>query len=102
MTLKPETVLGRTLHIEISSVKHKSKGGAKFWLQIADGATSKKWSFFLKKKSDQYDVIEKFLLELKVKGYETKVIDGYYKRNLRMDNAGENKKLEEILKLNFF
>jgi hypothetical protein len=41
-----ETVPGRTLHIDISSVKRKSKGGAKFWLQIADGATSKKWSFF--------------------------------------------------------
>ena len=79
-------------------MKHKSKGGAKFWLQIADGATSKKWSFFLKKKSDQYDVIEKFLLELKVKGYETKAIDVHYRRKLRMDNAGENKKLEEILK----
>ena len=47
----------------------------------------------------QYDVIEKFLLELKVKGYETKVIDVHYSRKLRMDNAGENKKFEEIIKL---
>ena len=52
----------------------------------------------MKKKIDQYDVIEKFLLELKVKGYETKVIDVHYRRKLRMDNAGENKNLEEILK----
>ena len=50
VTLKPETVPGRTLHINISLVKNKSKGGAKFWLQIADRATAKKWSFFLKKK----------------------------------------------------
>ena len=83
-------------------MKHKSKGGSKFWLQIADGTASKKWSFFFKKKSDQYDVIEKFLLELKVKGYGTKVIDVHYRRKLRMDNAGENKKLEEILKLKKF
>ena len=53
VTFERETVPGRTLHIDISLVKRKSKGGAKFWLQIADGATSKKWSFFLKKKSDQ-------------------------------------------------
>ena len=99
VTFAPETVPGRTLHIDISLVKHKSKGGAKFWLQIADGARLKKWSFFLKKKSDQYDVIEKFLLELKVKGCETKVIDVHYRSKLKMDNAGENKKLEEILKL---
>ena len=80
-------------------MKNKSKGGAKFWLQIADGATSRKWSFFLKKKSDQYDIIKKFLLDLKVKGYETKVIELHYRRKLRMDNAGKNKKLGEILKL---
>ena len=46
-----ETVLGRTLNVHIISVKRKSKGGAKFLLQIADGATSKKWSFFLKKRA---------------------------------------------------
>ena len=46
VTLKRETVPGRTLYIDISLVKRKSKGGAKFWLQIADGATPKKWSFF--------------------------------------------------------
>ena len=38
-------------------------------------------------------------MELKVKGYDTKVIDVHYRRKLRMDNAGKNKKLEEILKL---
>ena len=38
VTFAPETVPGRTLHIDISSMKHKSKGGAKCWLHIADGA----------------------------------------------------------------
>ena len=47
-------------------------------------------------------MIEKFLLELKVKGYDTKVIDVHYRRKLRMDNTGENKKLEEILKFKHF
>ena len=99
VTFSPETVPGRTVHIDISSVKPKIKGGAKFWIQIADRDTSKKWSFFLKKKSYQYNVIEKFLLELKVRGYETKFIDVHYRRKLRMDNSGENKKLKEILTL---
>ena len=102
VTFQRETVPGRTLHIDISSVKKKSQGGAKFWLQIADGATSKKWSFFLKKKSDQYKVLKKFFLEMKVKGYDTKVIDVLFRKTLRMDNAGENKKLEKILKLKGF
>ena len=42
VTFLPETVPGRTLHIDISLVKYKSKGGDKFWIQIAEGATSKK------------------------------------------------------------
>ena len=45
-TLQREMVPGRTLNINISSVKSKSKVGKKIWLQIADGATSKKWRFF--------------------------------------------------------
>ena len=53
----------------------------------------------MKNKSDQYDVIEKLLLELKVKGYKTKVIDVSYRRKLRMDNSRENQNLEDILKL---
>ena len=98
VTFERETVPGITLHIDISSVKRKSRGGAKFWLQIVDGATSKKWSFFLKNKSNQNEVIEKFLRGLKARGFETKKIDALVRRKIRLDNAGENKSLEIILK----
>ena len=47
---------------------------------------------------DQYDAIDKFLLELKLKDYNTEVIDVNYRRNLRLENASEDKKLEKILK----
>ena len=61
-----------------------------FGFRLLKELRQKKYSFFLKNKSDQYDVIEKLLLELKVKGYETKVIDVSYRRKLRMDNSREN------------
>ena len=54
--------------------------------------------FFSKKKSDQYKVIEKFLRGLKARGFETKNINVLVRRKIRLDNAGENKRLEEILK----
>ena len=38
------------------------------------------------------------LNEIKLKNDEYKVIDEHYRRKLRMENAGENKLLEEILK----
>ena len=98
VTFERETVPGRTLHIDISLVKRKSKGGEKIWLQIADEAMSKKWSFFLKKKSDQYEVIEKLFQGLKARGFVTKNIDVLVRRKIRLDNAGENKRLDIILK----
>ena len=42
------------------------------------------------------------LNKLKVKGYDTRVIDVNYRRKLRLENTGENKKLEEILKFKKF
>ena len=82
----------------ISSPNKKSKGKNKFWLQIADDATPKKWSFFLAKKSDQYPILIKFIKDLKVKGIITKSIQFLDRLKLRLDNAGENKKFVEMLK----
>ena len=82
---------GRILHIDISLVQRKSKCEAKFWLHIEDGVMSKKCSLFLKKKSDQYEVIEKFFRGLKSRGFETKNINVLVWRKIRLDNAGENK-----------
>lgn len=56
----------------------------------------------LKVEDGQYDEIDKFVLELNVKGYDTRVIDEHYRRKLRMENARKNKLLEEILKFKKF
>ena len=49
-------------------MKNKSQGGKKFWLLICDEATLKKWSFFLKSKDEQYDILLNFIKKLKRKG----------------------------------
>ena len=41
---------GERLYVDTSSVRDRFRGGSKFWLMIADDATSKKWSSFLKKR----------------------------------------------------
>ena len=65
--------------------------------KIKDGNVEE-MDFFLKNKSDQYEVIEKFLRGLKAREFETKNIDVLVWRKIRLDNAGENKRLEIILK----
>ena len=37
---------------DVSSIKAKSLGGAKFWLLVMDDATGYVWSYFIKKKSE--------------------------------------------------
>ena len=49
---KRSTVPGERLFFDISSIKSKSFGGAKFWLLIVDDATGFAFSYFLKKKSE--------------------------------------------------
>ena len=45
----------------------------------------------MKKKSNQYKVIEKFLRVLKDRGFETKNIDVLVRRKIRLDNPGKTK-----------
>ena len=90
MSLTRLTVPGERLYIDISGVKGKSRGVNKFWLLILDEATPKKWSFFLKAKSDQYEVIMSFLKNLKRKNIPVRVLDFLDRVNLRLDNSGEN------------
>jgi len=42
---------GERIMFDISSIRHVSIGGSKFWLKIVDEYSSFKWSFFLKKKN---------------------------------------------------
>jgi hypothetical protein len=43
---------GERLYVDISSIKERSFGGAKFWTLIVDDYTDYCWSFVLKTKSD--------------------------------------------------
>ena len=67
-------------------MKYDSLGGRRHWGMLVDEATRCKHSFFLKKKSDQVDMVISWLKGLKNK-YKIQV------KFIRCDNAGENKKV---------
>ena len=74
---------GEKLMFDISSIKTRSIGGAKYWLLVVDDATGFTWSYFLKKKSEVPETMVKLIKHLKKSmGYET--------TTMRCDNAGEN------------
>jgi len=85
-------VIGERLHMDISSIKARSFGGAKYWLLVLDEATGYAFSFFLKRKSDTPSTILKLVQDLKSEGKHVKKI--------RCDGAGENRTTEELLKAN--
>ena len=81
-------VPGERLFIDISSIKHTSYGGKKYWLLIVDDCTDTCWSYFLKHKSDQVEqVLIPFIKHMKAR-HNRQV------RYIRCDNAGENQSLE--------
>jgi hypothetical protein len=77
---------GERVFIDITSVKHKSLGGSKFWLGCMDDATGQTWSSLLKRKNDLAKTMMRFLRKMKARGTPVKYI--------RCDNAGENKDLK--------
>ena len=79
---------GYRLFIDISSFKHESMGGKRHWLIVVDKFSDCSHSFFLKRKSDQIEMIPIWIKELKAKyGIDIKYI--------RLDNSGENKSLQK-------
>ena len=86
--VKRSTIVGERLFLDVSSIKHKSLGGSKFWLMVMDDASDHCWSIFLKKKS----LVSKTTREL-IKDIEKKL--KIKVKFIRCDNAGENKKLQE-------
>ena len=56
---------GERMYLDISSIKDESIGRRKPWVILVDEATKYKHSFFLKKKSDQIDMISSWLKGLK-------------------------------------
>ena len=84
------TEKGERLCFDISSVRHESSGGAKFWLLVVDEATRYQWSYFMKSKKDTKTKLLELAQELKHKhGIEIK--------NFRCDNAGENVEAKSYL-----
>ena len=79
---------GELFSSDISSVQGKSYGGSKHWLLVMDVYSKMKWSFFLKEKSDQPNVLLKFVREIQD-------VQKIQIKRWRLDNAGENMKTKE-------
>ena len=78
---------GYRLFIDNSSFKHESMGGKRHWLIVVDEFSDCSHSFFLKRKSDQIELLLAWMKELKAKyGIDIKYV--------RLDNSGENRGLQ--------
>ena len=80
--------VGERMFMDISSIKHKSAGGAKFWALFMDDYSGFLMSRFLKKKSDLAEEGSTLIKRLNIE-------NGIKVKAVRCDNAGENKKMEE-------
>ena len=79
---------GYRLFIDISSFKHESMGSKRHWLIVVDEFIDCSHSFFLKRKSDQIEILPAWMNELKAKhGIDIKYV--------RLDNSGENRVLQQ-------
>ena len=79
---------GYRLFIDISSFKHESMGGKRHWLIVVDEFSDCSQSFFMKRKSDQIDLLPVWIKELKAK-YGTDI------KYIRLDNSGEKRSLQK-------
>ena len=74
--------------IDISSFKHESMGGKRHLLIVVDEFSDCSHSFFLKRKSDQIELLPTWMKELRAKhGIDIKYV--------RLDNSGENRVLQK-------
>jgi transposase InsO family protein len=73
---------GERLYVDISSIKERSIGGAKFWDLIFNDYTDYCWSFVLKNKLDLKVKIKTLLNDLKIANWNVRFI--------RCDNSGKN------------
>ncbi len=79
---------GELMYLDISSMKQASGGGNRHWILLVDRPTDFKISWFVKKKSDQIEVVSKYISNLKAS-------NNIQVKNMRLDNSGENKALEQ-------
>jgi hypothetical protein len=85
---------GERLYIDISSIKERSFGGAKFWALIVDDYSDYCWSFVMKDKSDIKTRIKTLLTDLNIENRIVKFI--------RCDNAGENMTMKNDPEIKLF
>ena len=81
---------GEKWSFDLSTFKNDG-GNSKHWLIFVDWKTKYQKSYFLKKKSDLTEAGIKFIQEMQQK-HKVKI------KCFRCENAGENKKFEEILR----
>ena len=81
---------GERIFLDVSSVRHESIGGSRFWVLLVDEFTKYKWSKFLKRKSDLKDKVLPTLQEIN---------NDFKISHIRCDNAGENKELEKACRV---
>ena len=79
---------GYRLFIDISSFKHESMGGKRHWLIVVDEFSDCSHSFFLKRTSDQIELLPIWIKELKAQ-YGTDI------KYIRLDNSGENRSFQK-------
>ena len=82
--------IGERIFLDISSTRHPSMGGRHFWILVLDDFTGYHWSFFVKQKSELTANVATLVMHLKNR-YKVSV------KNIRCDDAGENKALQTHL-----
>jgi hypothetical protein len=82
---------GELMCSDISSVKTTTEQGHRYWLLVIDTYTKMKWSFFLRKKEEQAEVLVNLVKEINT----THKVERW-----RFDNAGENLTTEKLFEKN--
>ena len=77
---------GEQIFINVTSAKTPSMGGNKFLLGVIDDKTDFVWVKPIRRKKDQVSTMMKFLRMMKTRGSPVRCV--------RLDNAGENKDLQ--------
>ena len=79
---------GYRVFIDICSFKQVSRGGNRHWLIVVDEFSDCTHSFFLKKKSDQIQIMLRWIRGLSKK-YKIEI------KRIRLDSSGENRNLQK-------
>ena len=80
---------GYRVFIDICSFKQVSRGGNRHWLIVVDEFSDCTHSFFLKRKSDQNQIMLMWIRGLSKK-YKIEI------KRIRLDNSGENRSLQKM------